>query len=115
MQISNIFLDTCVAIKRLQEDEEGDDVRKFLEDKIQHMTTYSIKEFKKSFVRSVIYLEYMIEEGRTIREIYQDISDMKIDKDSNISKLGRRLEILMAMIGNPDKIAVELIKETDGS
>ena len=109
MDFCNLLLDTCVAVKRLQEDDEGCQVRDFLIDKKQYLSKYSITEFKKTFVESVIFLDSMIKEGRSLSEIYQDINDMKINSDTELSKLGRRLEILLGIMGNPKKINDQIL------
>ena len=88
----------------MQEDEEGCTVRDFLIDKKQYLSQYSIMEFKKTFITAVYYLDSMIDEGRSLSDIYHDTADMKTSSDPKISKMGARLEILLVLLGSPKKI-----------
>jgi hypothetical protein len=104
MSLSNLLLDTCIAIKKLQDDQDGEDIQKFLSDKKEFLSKYSIMEFKKTFVEAADHLNSMIEEGRELREIYDDIKEMITNSDLKLSRLGKRLEILLTWMNSPTKI-----------
>lgn len=102
MNNKNLFLDTSVAVKKIENEEEGDKIRKFLNKKIQFLSEYSITEFKKTFVEAAIHLKSMIDEPeRPFKEIYWDVNTMKSSSNLNESKLGRRLEIILGLLEYP--------------
>lgn len=74
----------------------------FLNDKSVHISSYSVKEFKKTFLGAAIYLESMIKEGRTLGGIYRDVKDMK--EDSKTSRLGNQIEFILQLLNNPKNI-----------
>lgn len=96
-----IFIDTNVGIKRIENTKNGTKIRTYLSGKTLFTSTYVLMEFKRTILKDAVSLYTMLQEGATLDDTHRRINKMLDDRTT--SKIASRWVILLGLLGYPQE------------
>ncbi len=94
-----VFLDTSIGIKRLENGTDGDTVRAYLSDQTLFASTFILMEFKRTILKDAVSLYTILQEELTLDDAYWRIKDML--NDPATKKEAERWELILGLLDYP--------------
>lgn len=94
-----IFLDTSIGIKRIENSSNGEKVRTYLSDQSLFTSTFVLMEFKRTVLKDAISLYTILKEELTMDDTYRRIRDM-LDVPAT-KKEAQRWGLLLGLLEYP--------------
>ncbi len=94
-----IFLDTSIGIKRIENSINGEKVRTYLSGQSLFTSTFVLMEFKRTILKDAVSLYTILQEELTLTDAYWRIKNML--NDPATKKEGQRWVLLLGLLGYP--------------
>ncbi|NOR48232.1 MAG: hypothetical protein GQ533_09355 [Methanosarcinaceae archaeon] len=95
----DFFLDTSIAIRRIENSPNGESVRNYLSNKTLFTSTFVLMEFKRTVLLDAVSLYTILKEEQTLDDVYWRLKDTP--NDTVTEKVAQRWILLLSLLDYP--------------